>query len=323
MDKVSIVIPVYNIDKYLNKCVDSIIQQTYSNLEIILVDDGSTDKSGTICDKFAKIDNRIRVIHKQNGGLSDARNVGIENATGKYICFIDGDDYIDSNMILEMHKLANENGCEMVVTNFVRETDDNKVTFEVLPPNLGVCDAHKSMKNMLLTNLSACNKLFLFKLFDDIKFPVGRTYEDIFTIPQITLKCSKIYFDDTYYYHYMQRNNSIIHTSFNINKMDYYYSVKEIFEISKKINITKEAECFCILALSNLLNDIYPFRKKYRDEYKMVYSEMKKLNYIKNNLIPKNKKIMLFLQMNNMVWLARFLKKIYTNKKYKKNNFEV
>ena len=99
MDKlISVIVPIYNVEEYLNECVDSILNQTYKNLEIILVDDGSTDKSGIICDDYAKIDSRIKVIHKKNGGLSDARNVGIDRALGEFIIFIDSDDYIDHSM---------------------------------------------------------------------------------------------------------------------------------------------------------------------------------------------------------------------------------
>ena len=98
MDKISVIIPVYNIEKYVKKCILSVVNQTYSNLEILLVDDGSTDLSGIICDNMSELDDRIKVIHKKNGGLSDARNVGMENATGEYISFIDGDDYIEPEM---------------------------------------------------------------------------------------------------------------------------------------------------------------------------------------------------------------------------------
>ena len=102
---ISVIIPVYKVEKYLNKCVDSVLNQTYKNLEIILVDDGSPDKCPEICDEYAKKDDRIKIIHKQNGGLSDARNVGIEKSTGEYITFIDSDDYVDSNYIEQLYKL--------------------------------------------------------------------------------------------------------------------------------------------------------------------------------------------------------------------------
>ena len=103
---ISVVVPVYNVEKYLNRCVDSILNQTYSDLEIILVDDGSTDRSGSICDEYLSIDSRVRVLHKENGGLSDARNHGIELANGSYLCFIDSDDYIHCEMIAHLYTLV-------------------------------------------------------------------------------------------------------------------------------------------------------------------------------------------------------------------------
>ena len=103
-DIISIIVPVYNVEKYLDKCIDSIINQTYKNIEIILIDDGSTDQSSAICDKYSKLDKSIKVIHKKNGGISDARNEGTKITTGSYLMFIDSDDYIDSNMIEELYK---------------------------------------------------------------------------------------------------------------------------------------------------------------------------------------------------------------------------
>ena len=121
MDKlVSIVVPVYNVDKYLDKCVNSIINQKYKNLEIILVDDGSTDESGKKCDLWAEKDNRIRVIHKENGGLSDARNVGIDNSKGYYISFIDSDDFIENDMIEVLLKEIKENNCDISICGYYK-----------------------------------------------------------------------------------------------------------------------------------------------------------------------------------------------------------
>ena len=118
MDTISVIVPVYNIEGYLGKCIDSIIAQTYKDLEIILVDDGSSDHCGAICDKYAKKDNRIKVIHKPNGGLSDARNHGIEAATGSYLGFVDGDDYIEPQMYEKLHNALVENDAEMSICSF-------------------------------------------------------------------------------------------------------------------------------------------------------------------------------------------------------------
>lgn len=121
MDKISVIVPIYNVEKYLNKCIDSIVNQTYKNLEIILIDDGSTDGSGDICDEYAGRDMRIKVFHQENKGVVAARKVGIKNATGEYIGFVDGDDYIDSNMFAELYHLINKKEADIVSSGWKRE----------------------------------------------------------------------------------------------------------------------------------------------------------------------------------------------------------
>ena len=124
---ISVIVPIYKVEKYLNKCVKSIINQTYKNLEIILVDDGSPDNCGKICDKLAERDDRIRIIHKKNGGLSSARNAGIEIANGEYIGFVDSDDYIDNDMFETLYNNIKDNNADLSIIGYQIETIDNKV----------------------------------------------------------------------------------------------------------------------------------------------------------------------------------------------------
>lgn len=315
--KISIIVPVFNIENYITKCVDSLINQTYENIEILLIDDGSTDNSGNICDDLSKKDNRIKVVHKKNGGLSDARNYGISISKGKYITFIDGDDYIEDKMVENIVNIINSYNPEIIVTNFLRETDDGKIFKEKLPQKLGVCNTEESLRNMLLTNFSACNKFFKINLFKTIKFPVGKNYEDIYTVPDLVLISNKIYFDENYYYHYMQRENSIIHSKFNKSKFNYYYSV---VDCSKKLinkNLDEEIDCFKALSFSNLLYDIYISKNEYKAEYKTVYNDLCKICIKKNKYISKSKKIMILLQKFHMNFVVSVIKKIYTQKKYR------
>lgn len=121
---ISIIVPVYNVEKYLKECIDSVISQTYKNLEIILVDDGSTDKSGEICDEYSKKDSRIKVIHKENGGLSDARNVALDIAKGEYIGFVDSDDYVEKDMFETLYKLAEEHNTEISSISFYKTLEN-------------------------------------------------------------------------------------------------------------------------------------------------------------------------------------------------------
>ena len=123
---ISVVVPVYNVEKYIDKCINSIINQTYKNLEIILVDDGSPDNCGKICDEYAKKDNRIKVTHKENGGVSSARNIGIKNATGDWLTFVDADDWIENNFVEQLLKIGNQENAEIVLCGYNRVNRNNK-----------------------------------------------------------------------------------------------------------------------------------------------------------------------------------------------------
>ena len=122
--KVSVIVPVYKVEKYLKKCIDSILNQTYRDLEVILVDDGSPDQCGTICDRYGREDSRVHVIHKENGGLSDARNTGVERASGEYILFVDSDDYIEPELVEKTVKAAEKTGCDLVMFDYIREEEN-------------------------------------------------------------------------------------------------------------------------------------------------------------------------------------------------------
>ncbi len=209
MDLISVIVPVYNVEKYLRKCIDSILSQTYTNLEIILVDDGSVDNSGRICDEYKEKDSRIVVIHKENGGLSSARNAGLDMAHGEYIGFIDSDDYIGSDMYEELYKNMQDNNADLSICGILdlyqgieskRNTPDTKVMLTA-----------EAIKLMLLTRLtvSFCNKLFKRELFKDTRFPTGKIVEDAFLITEILLKCDIVAFSSEEKYYYVHRENSI------------------------------------------------------------------------------------------------------------------
>ena len=178
---ISVIVPVYNVEEYVEKCVLSIINQTYKNLEIILVDDGSTDNSGKICDEIAIKDNRIKVIHKKNGGLSDARNVGIDIAKGDYLGFVDSDDYIDYNMYEELFDVIKCHDVDIVYSNFQTEYLDGRI--EGCGKNSGQIYIRSSLdvlRDMMWDklNCSSCTKLFKRTVFSEYKFPENNIYED-------------------------------------------------------------------------------------------------------------------------------------------------
>lgn len=220
--KVTVVVPVYNVSNYLEKCIDSIINQTYKKLEIILVDDGSTDNSGAICDDFASKDKRIKVIHKENGGLSDARNFGIDIATGEYIVFVDSDDYIALDMIEFLYNSLESNEADIstcLYQNFydgedVLESDDN-ISY--------VCSNTEALEKMLYQQdctTSAWGKLYKTSLFDGIRYPKGKICEDLDTTYLLFSKANKIVINTAKKYFYLQRETSIINSEFNPKRMD-------------------------------------------------------------------------------------------------------
>ena len=142
---ISVIVPVYNVEKYLERCVKSIAAQTYKDLEILLIDDGSTDKSGEMCDDFQQTDSRIKAFHKQNGGLSDARNYGIEHSAGEFISFVDSDDYIDEKMLETLHRLITENDADLAVCSAMDVFEGKEVTQvkEIKEFNLNKVESYK------------------------------------------------------------------------------------------------------------------------------------------------------------------------------------
>ena len=217
-EKISIIVPIYNVEKYLERCLDSIINQTYKNLEIILVDDGSKDNCYSICEDYRKKDNRIVTIHKENGGLSDARNIGLLKSTSNLICFIDSDDYIDI-----LYKNLIEFKADISVCGFSHEKEGMKSKYEK-KEYTETYDSQKALKKMidLKANFSVCawNKLYKKKLFDNIKYPKGCIYEDVATTYKVIDRANKIVYTSKSLYNYCFNEKSITKTEeFNDREM--------------------------------------------------------------------------------------------------------
>lgn len=221
MCKISIIVPVYNVEKYLKKCVDSILAQTFKDFELILVDDGSPDNSGAMCDQYAKEDARVKVIHKENGGLSSARNAGIEAAKGDYLGFIDSDDFIATDMY------------ELLYTNSIKEDADVSIcgifdVFQgkepkVLPAKYIVADKKEAMKLVLeaqLISVHAVNKLYKADIFQSIRYPEGMITEDAAVILAILDQTKKVVIDTAQKYYYYHRDNSISSNRFSVKDLD-------------------------------------------------------------------------------------------------------
>lgn len=222
-DLVSIIVPVYNVEKYIQKCLASISTQTYHNIEVILVDDGSTDGSGRICDEASSADARFTVVHKANGGLSDARNTGLSTIGGTWVFFLDSDDYISPHCIETMLNAALESGAEIVECEFSTVGDDEKINWTYPTGRYELHRQPEALERFLDyrgTWIMAWNKLYRADLFEDIRFPVGRLNEDEFTTPYL-VEHARLYasLKDSLYA-YVQREGSIMHTAFSEKKLD-------------------------------------------------------------------------------------------------------
>lgn len=207
---ISVIIPVYNVESYLRRCVDSVRQQTYKDLEVILVDDGSTDGSGKLCEVLAGEDERIKVIHKENGGASSARNTGIDNAKGEYIGFVDSDDKISLEMYRYLLELLEKNGADMALADITGDEADiheNKKESDKIEIFSGK-DVYKLISDYKTKGISPCNKLYKRELFEGIRFKIGVHHEDTLIMPYLVERCSKVVESDRKLYCYILREES-------------------------------------------------------------------------------------------------------------------
>lgn len=207
---VSIIVPVYKVEKYLHICIDSIINQSYTKLEIILVDDGSPDNCGKVCDEYAKQDKRIKVIHKCNGGLSSARNAGLDIANGDYIYFVDSDDYIDTKLVEDNLNLAIEHNADMVCFNYFEVK--NNCNINELRPCVSDFDTSRIIDLFYSRgiNPSVWSKFYKKYIWENLRFPEGMNFEDFFVLPFIIEKCNNIVCNDNAYYYYNISNGDSI-----------------------------------------------------------------------------------------------------------------
>lgn len=213
---ISVVVPIYNTGNYLVRCIDSVLQQTYSDIELILVDDGSTDNSGEICDAYQKKDRRIKVIHKKNGGLSEARNEGITCAKGEYIAFVDSDDYIAPNMLKILYDNLIEKNADISICNFWW-IDEKEKMLETNGEDEKECFVDKDILKLLYNNdfeynfsiVVAWNKLYKRSLFKEIRYPIGKLHEDEFIIHKLLYQCKKIVYSTCKLYYYMKHDEGI------------------------------------------------------------------------------------------------------------------
>ena len=295
---VSIVIPVYNVEKYIEKCLLSVINQTYKNLEIIIVNDGTKDNSLKICERIKQMDERVKIINQKNGGLSCARNTGIDNANGEYICFVDSDDFLENDFVEVLLNFAKEKNVDICACDFWY-IDENDKKWTLKEKNDKMYSNIEAIKDILLdyqkTEVMTWNKIYKLDIFKkyNIRFPVGKLHEDNYTTYKLYYYSNGVYLVNKKLYYYLQRNDSIMGKKFNVKRLDALDSVyeKKKFFKSENVDLKEEITFNEISTLINLLNN-------------MIKDSFKEDSYFDIiNIINTNKKI--------------FMKNKYLNLKYK------
>ena len=297
---ISVIIPVFNVEEYLHHCVMSVINQKYKNLEIILVDDGSTDNSPAICDELATTDSRIKVIHKNNGGLSSARNKGLDISTGKYIAFVDSDDYVHPEYISRMYNLITKENAGIVACGF-RKTFKNKESFKYPKINskgYEVLDYREALEELVglnsVTYVLSWNKLYKRGVFEGIRFPEGKISEDFYVSFKVLHQGAKTIVTKDQLYYYFLRKGSIINRRDNIS--DYNIEALDEFdEYTEKLGLDLKAKSLFI-RMNSVMEDYWA---AYKNKNKSRMEKMdKSFNDIKARMedinAPLNHKARLF-----------------------------
>ena len=302
--QISVIVPVYNVEKYLARCVDSILAQTYENLEVILVDDGATDRSGLICDEFASKDSRVKVIHKKNGGLSSARNAGLETAAGEYIAFVDSDDWIEPDAYAHMMQLMKKHQVKLVCGgryDVSGKTGERKVG--LCPKREEVISGEELAGRIFLwagCDSSACDKLYHRSLLEHFRYPEGKVCEDVPVTYKIVLQAERVAMSDRPFYNYYHRAGSISMASAITEKTFHFSQHTEVIYPYIRDHhpaIAAQARYLRVRSLSHILllleQSEAEVRQQFAAEYRHARKELKKhtLFFLKSPYFGKKEKI--------------------------------
>lgn len=322
---VDVIVPVYKVEAYLEKCINSLLNQTFTDYVITLVDDGSPDECPSICDHFQQAyPNKIRVIHKENGGLSDARNVGVRNSQAQFVIFVDSDDYVSERMIEELYMPYAEIGADMVVASFCREyvseNGDVKQVDEALHEQR-IMNRDEALEALFYENgfgAFACEKLIPRELALRYPYPVGRIFEDSFTTYRQIFDCEKVVCIPNAEYFYLQRKGGIQRRPFEDKHMDLFYSVEEMMKyiLNQDVSDAVKIACayrFCNSCYVTLHHASDLDYASYKKICRQIVPEYRKHFFaaLKGN-VPMKKKLMLLLVYFNPLLLrhlVRYLKK--------------
>lgn len=321
--ELSIIVPIYNVEAYLPRCIDSILAQTFTDFELILVDDGSPDRCGQLCDAYARQDPRIRVIHKKNGGLSDARNAGLDIATGRYIGFIDSDDSIAPQMYQRLISLLEAHQADIAATGFQNRTHDEQVlsTYPQLP-NVGIYH-HRDLINDFYPDIkwtifpSACNKVYRRELFDDLRYPVAMLYEDSRILLPLFDRCDTIVVDtEHHYFYYVQRDGSIMNAVYTSKKFQLIDVALQQYEFFVKKGLPSQQEYALDVYATNYMTNFFAVYIGHRELVKEFAPHKKKfrehhIRMMKNLRICTMKKVVIVMMSIHKGLAYRFCRHFF------------
>lgn len=305
MIEISIIVPVYNLEEYLPKCVDSILGQTFTNFELILVNDGSTDNSGELCDAYARIDSRVKVIHKENGGVASSRNAGLVIAEGNYIGFVDNDDYINEHMFEILYKNAKHYSSDIVVCDYVNVYEDHPTEIQTSDVNdeaqhyNNIEALHQLYTDNNVTFVVPWNKLYRKDLFDDIKYKVGSINDDENIVHELLYHSHKITYIQAGLYYYVQRSGSQMdsNASFHVKKLDAVYAFSDrekFFREAKEKELHKKA-------LKQYMERFFRYYYMAKSNLSNVDQELKLLKY------TFDKRLIYLLRHQGIGWKQKFM----------------
>lgn len=321
---ISIIIPVYNVESYLETCLNSVITQIYQNLEIILVNDGSTDNSGKICEKYALKDKRINVIHKQNGGLSSARNTGIKYMKGDFFAFIDSDDYVRQDYISKMYSIMMMDKSDIVICSFEKVLGDEGYSLVNEGNNEHFTFDNNEIKSKMLSRqipMYVHGKLYRRMFASKMEFPEGKIYEDIPATWNVIKYAKRFSYIKDVMYFYRQRPDSIVNAEFKSERMEQLYSVEEILmEFKEQNKLYYQAMSLCFFCA---VDNYTLVTKKFAKERLYLKEKIKK--YRKGVLVDpvaqRSLKLMAFLSYISL-GMIRIIGKIYKRYSYFKLKYK-
>lgn len=329
---ISVIVPIYKVEKYLRRCIDSILNQSFTQIELILVNDGSPDGCGKICDEYLSIDSRVKVIHKENGGLSDARNSGLDIAKGEFIVFVDSDDFIHKDMIGNLYEVLIKTNSDIVQCKFKKfiELDEiNKIENNELDENkIDIFDRKNAISYLInnnIVNVNSWNKIYKRKLFEEIRFPKGKIHEDEFVTYKLLYKANRIAYLDYELYYYFNNSNGIMKNLNLKTEIDRIEALEERCEFLLSNNEIELYNKSLVALFFRLLKVRYLIKRQKDIEVKSCYYELINckikniLIKLKNNseISKNNKKIIKLININYFFVNIYDLNNFILEKKYK------